>query len=61
MKCRKGYYKKGTGNYKCSKCPAGTIQPGTGHTACLQCALDRTSNDERTYCSELLSLETISR
>lgn len=34
MPCPRGYYKSGSGNYKCSKCPLGTIQPGTGHTAC---------------------------
>jgi hypothetical protein len=53
VKCKKGYYKRGTGNYKCSKCPPGTIQPGTGHTKCMQCALDRYSNDARTYCKKL--------
>lgn len=51
VKCKKGYYKRSAGNFKCSKCPAGAIQPGTGHTKCTQCALDRYANDARTFCS----------
>ena len=52
--CKPGFFKKTTGNFKCSPCPAGTIQPGSGHTGCVPCHTGRTNNAAHTFCSETL-------